>query len=299
MIIVICTFIFSIIVLIPISLICLDNYYGKKSDEIYSVFSQWCNSSRYLLVQKGVHTLELGKKEIDLENDLKQPIVQKYKNVKNVSFMNSILYAGDFFYCCGIEEKNDSKYELAIYKVSFEQFLIQKVLTIEGYSNSSNYALESAFGYGDKGYFKVDNIFYEYDFANNKLNILDKNDERIHLCSFTNYSDYLNVTKMKCNSKSGFCYFYYENDEYSFNQEIIEADKLSLINKYMFKIEWCVSFDDGLTSFVYYSGSKLLGYGECLICTYNRFTEQIVDFQLVSHTYFDVKNTILLPKIVF
>ena len=89
--IIICSFIFLIIATIPISLICLDNYYDKKSEEIFDSFSPWCDSSRYLLVQKGVHTLELGKIEIDLENNLKKPMLQKDKNIRNISFMNSVL----------------------------------------------------------------------------------------------------------------------------------------------------------------------------------------------------------------
>ena len=295
--IIICSFIFLIIATIPISLICLDNYYDKKSEEIFDSFSPWCDSSRYLLVQKGVHTLELGKIEIDLENNLKKPMLQKDKNIRNISFMNSVLYAGDCFYCCGIEEKYDSNIGLSIYKVSFENLSFQKTLIIERNNNSSDYVFESAFGYGDKGFFRVDETFYEYDFSNGQLETLDKNDNRVNLCLFSNYLDYLNVEKAKCNNKNNQCYFCVGNEKYLFNQGIIEPDKLSLIKKYKFKAEWCVSFDDGLTSFVYYAGSKLLGYGECLICTYNRFTEQIIDFQLVSNTYFDMKNAVLFPRI--
>ena len=141
---------------IPISLICLDDFYAKKSDEIYRSFSSWCDSSRYLLVQKGVHTLEINREEIDLENDLEELLLQSDKNVKNISFMNSILYSGDCFYCCGIEEKSNSSNCLVIYKTLFEDLSTQRILSFESHNNNLKHAFESAFGYNEKGYFKIE-----------------------------------------------------------------------------------------------------------------------------------------------
>ena len=282
---------------VPVICYVIDADYRKTSEQIKNDFL-WCQSKKYMSFKKDTKLIEIEDKEIDFNYDLAKAIYQNDKNVYSVSFHNSLLYVGNYFYFC-VEEKmnNQKKTRLTIYKTDFDISFIERIIII-GESERNMYSFDSAFGFDKKGYFRIDDRYFDYNFVNNELVEINNSDDRINLSVFDNYLKNLHISKEKCKYKKDVVTYEYGQVTYSFNLNILESEKLKLIKKYGFVPEWCLSFDEGLTSIVHYGSSRFLGYGDCFILTYDRNTNQIVDYQLLFKTYFHEKDTILFPQIV-
>ena len=276
-----------------------DNRYFKQSREIIDKFSPWCTSERYVCYESDIHWLTSFNRSFDLDDEIKTNILQKDPFLKHIYFNNYILYLDNHIYFCAIENLTDTKLErLAIYKTDIEGVCAERIATIGEAIIESYRDYDYAFGYSEEGYFRVKDKFYIFDFINEKVNSIEKNDVKALYSVFDNYLKMHNIGFSKCEEKEENINFLYQNIEYTFEVKKIESQKYQLIKYYKFNPSYCISFDNGLTSIVYYGISKFSGNGNCLILTYNRVDNQIIDYQLFTNVSLSKDISTFFPKLV-
>ena len=138
---------------VPVICYVIDADYRKTSEQIKNDFL-WCQSKKYMSFKKDTKLIEIEDKEIDFNYDLAKAVYQNDKNVYSVSFHNSLLYVGNYFYFCAEEKMNNQKKtRLTIYKTDFDISFIERIIII-GESERNMHSFDSAFGF-DKGDIKL------------------------------------------------------------------------------------------------------------------------------------------------
>lgn len=287
------------IVLFAVFDISKDKRYFEKANEIVNKFSPWCKSERYICYESDIHYLTLLNDNIDLDKGLENSILHNNKDIRAISLQKYVLYIDNCFYFCGVEDILDSNYDrLVIYKTGFNDFSTQRVAVIGGECTIKSYRdYDCAFGYSTEGYFRVGDMFYEFNFLEETLTTIEKSDKRTLCCTFDNYLNSCQISITDCKEKTENIIYSYQNVEYTFEKSQIDDEKCQLIESYGFKPVSCISLNNDITSIIYYDTSKTYGYGNCLMLTYSRVDNKIIDYQIFIKINLSKRITAFFPKI--
>ena len=271
-----------------------DNRYFKQSREIVDTFSSWCKSKRYVYYDVDTEQLKFGPnnqiRNIDTE------IKKAFPEINTFTKTQSFLHKENYIYFSGVEKISGFGNRFCIYKSSKDRTSLERMETIELRNSLS---VKSAFGFGNLGYYMINEKYYIYDFKNEKMENIDHSSDETIFDGEKQYLDSLEIETSECKTnKEGVCNYYYRDELNEFNENCIPQDYLYALRKYKFNVSWQVSFPSGLTSFAYIGNKAWMS--DCVVLTFNRYTKTILDYQLFtgvsgfleySHLYPDINLT--------
>lgn len=109
------------------------------------------------------------------------------------------------------------------------------------------------------------------------------------------YRNSLGVFSGDCIRQNDKCSYTIENMLFEFDEQKIDRDIRSLINEFGFKPKQFLSFETGATSILYYTHGGATDNDDCLLITYDRFTQEVSNYQLFQPV--NSRHVYLYPKL--